>query len=142
MAAGWSSSQPLDLAVAHEDFGVGGGGGELLGPDVGFAGAPVAGDGDGGVERVELFDAAAEEVGEWAGLALGLEARCLRPSCRSAGPRTRWPPLLDVGDEVLGGFGSVRTLRRGGDDEFVVVERRRVGWMTSTEWRGRRGGGV
>jgi len=63
----------VGFAVGHEGFGVGAGDAELLGPEGGGAAAPRAGDGDGGVEGVPLFDAGAEERCERAGLALRVE---------------------------------------------------------------------
>ena len=103
MAAGWSSSQPLrGLAVAHEDFGVGVGGGEEFGPDVGGDRSPRSPEtGTGRVERVELFDAAAEEGDERAGLALGLEGVVDGLHGGALG-EDEVAAAVDVGDEVLG----------------------------------------
>ena len=92
---------------------------EQLGPDFGGGGAPFAFDGDGGagvgvVDGVELLDAAAEEVGEGAGASVGLEAVV---SVLHAGAlaEDEVAAVLDVGDEVFGGFVG-EDGEAGGDD--------------------------
>ena len=79
----------------------------MLGPDFGGGGAPFAVDGDDGfggiVDGVELLDAAAEEVGERAGAPVGLETVVsVLHACALAEDEVA--AVLDVGDEVFGGF--------------------------------------
>ncbi len=111
----------VGLAVAHEDFGVGAGGGEELGPDFGGGGAPGADDGDGGIQCVILFDAAAEEGGEWAGLAFGGEA-VVGVFHGGALGEDEVAAVVDVVDEVLGLLVG-EEIERGRDDELVLRER-------------------
>ena len=109
------------FSVAHEDFGVGGGGGELLGPDGRGGGAPLPGDGDGGVDGVELLDAAAEEFGERARAALGLEA-VVGVLHGGALAEDEMAAIADVVHEIAGGVVG-EDGEAGGDDELVGAER-------------------
>ena len=75
---------------------------------------------DGGVERVELVDTCAEEIGERAGLALRPEGVVF---VLHAGARAEdeMAAVADVGFEIFCGLGC-EDVERGRDDELVVVE--------------------
>ena len=111
----------ITFSITLDDFGFGGLDAELLGPDVGGAGAEVAGEGNVGVESVELIDAATEERLEGAGLTLGLQ-RVEFVLHSGAWTEEEMAAVADVRHEAIGG-GLRDDVEAGEFDDFVAVER-------------------
>ncbi len=112
----------VGFTVAKKDFGVGSGGGEVFGPEGGFAVAPLPFHGNGRDERVVLLDVCAEKIGERAGLTGRLEAVVVVLH-GGALAENEVTAIADVGGEIAGG-GFGEDIEAGSDDEFV---RRKIG---------------
>ena len=112
----------VTLSITFDDFGVRRLDAELLGPDVGGAGAEVAGEGDIGIEGVELIDTATQEGRQRSGLALGLEGVEFVLHGR-AWTEEEMASVADPGHEAIGrGLGD--DVEAGELDNLVAVDRR------------------